>query len=240
LWQGREYSYKTGLYYFRARWYDPVMGRWLSNDPIGISGGLNQYVFCANNPVNFRDPLGLIYYSNYISDGNQQYGFNGNSFVQFDTSGHAIGQASIQAGQAIVVYGGIGMAVSGATLGGAVLAAEAAPYVIVGGAAVMTAGQSALWRLMMWQPFQGLINTTSLQGSYQNAQTVTGPSSTYLTFGQMASMYGPQFLSGIMPGPGGPFGNMSEARAWGAGWVISGGPQATLESYRNHPCPDGK
>src|SRR5690606_22055593 len=40
-------------------WYDPVTGRWLSNDPIGISGGLNQYVFCANNPVNFRDPFGL-------------------------------------------------------------------------------------------------------------------------------------------------------------------------------------
>ena len=58
LWQGREYSWATGLYYFRARWYDPVTGRWLSNDPIGISGGLNQYVFCGNNPVNFRDPLG--------------------------------------------------------------------------------------------------------------------------------------------------------------------------------------
>ena len=59
LWQGREYSWATRLYYFRARWYDPVTGRWLSNDPIGISGGLNQYVFCSDNPVNFRDPFGL-------------------------------------------------------------------------------------------------------------------------------------------------------------------------------------
>jgi len=59
LWQGRRYSWETGLYYFRARWYDPVTGRWLSKDPIGISGGLNQYVFCGNNPVNFRDPFGL-------------------------------------------------------------------------------------------------------------------------------------------------------------------------------------
>jgi RHS repeat-associated protein len=42
------------------RWYDPITGRWLSNDPIGISGGLNQYVFCGNNPVNFRDPFGLV------------------------------------------------------------------------------------------------------------------------------------------------------------------------------------
>lgn len=58
-WQGREYSLKTGLYYFRARWCDPITGRWLSPDPIGIAGGLNQYVFCANNPVNFTDPTGL-------------------------------------------------------------------------------------------------------------------------------------------------------------------------------------
>jgi RHS repeat-associated protein len=59
LWQGREYSWKTSLYFFRARWYDPITGRWLSNDPIGISGGLNQYVAFLSNPVNFRDPLGL-------------------------------------------------------------------------------------------------------------------------------------------------------------------------------------
>ncbi len=58
LWQGRWYSWDTKLYYFRARWYDPITGRWLSKDPIGISGGLNQYVFCGNNPVNFRDPDG--------------------------------------------------------------------------------------------------------------------------------------------------------------------------------------
>ena len=36
-----------------------MTGKWHSNDPIGISGGLNQYVFCGNNPVNFVDPDGL-------------------------------------------------------------------------------------------------------------------------------------------------------------------------------------
>src|SRR5512136_2241589 len=50
------------VYDFCARWYDPITGRWLSNDPIGISGGLNQYVFCANNPVNRGDPFGLRTY----------------------------------------------------------------------------------------------------------------------------------------------------------------------------------
>ena len=57
--QGREYSWATGLYYFRARWYDPIAGRFLSKDPIGISGGLNQYVAFGNNPVRLRDPWGL-------------------------------------------------------------------------------------------------------------------------------------------------------------------------------------
>jgi RHS repeat-associated protein len=59
LFQGREYSAATSLYNFRARWYDSQTGRWLSNDPIGISGGLNLYEFCGNNPVNFMDPMGL-------------------------------------------------------------------------------------------------------------------------------------------------------------------------------------
>jgi len=58
LFQGREYSSASGLYSFRARWYDSQAGRWLSNDPIGISGGLNLYAFCGNNPVMFVDPKG--------------------------------------------------------------------------------------------------------------------------------------------------------------------------------------
>ncbi len=59
LFQGREYDYTTQLYNFRARWYDPETGRWLANDPIGISGGLNLYAFCGNDPVNYVDPMGL-------------------------------------------------------------------------------------------------------------------------------------------------------------------------------------
>ncbi len=57
--QGREIDWETGLYYFRARWYDPEIGRWLSKDPIGIRGGLNLYVAFGNNPVNFVDHFGL-------------------------------------------------------------------------------------------------------------------------------------------------------------------------------------
>ena len=56
--QGREWSAATGLTNFRARWYDSVTGRWLSKDPIGLSGGLNLYAFCGDDPVNSLDPFG--------------------------------------------------------------------------------------------------------------------------------------------------------------------------------------
>ena len=61
--QGREIDWRTGLIYFRARWYDPDTGRWLSKDQIGIAGGLNLYEFCRSNPVGFVDPFGLDGYS---------------------------------------------------------------------------------------------------------------------------------------------------------------------------------
>ena len=57
--QGREIDWDTGLYNFRARWYDAETGRWISKDPLGIAGGLNLYEAFGNNPVNFIDPFGL-------------------------------------------------------------------------------------------------------------------------------------------------------------------------------------
>ena len=56
--QGRERSAATGLVNFRMRWYDPATGRWLSKDPIGLSGGLNLYAFCRNAPNTDNDPFG--------------------------------------------------------------------------------------------------------------------------------------------------------------------------------------
>jgi RHS repeat-associated protein len=56
---GRESDEVTGLTYNRARWYDSQQGRFLSEDPIGIAGGLNLYSYVANNPISFNDPMGL-------------------------------------------------------------------------------------------------------------------------------------------------------------------------------------
>ncbi len=55
--------------YVRGRFYNPVTGRWLSQDPLGFGGGdYNLYRYVANNPINHTDPSGLqsiIHYGNY-------------------------------------------------------------------------------------------------------------------------------------------------------------------------------
>jgi len=55
---GREWDPESGLYYYRARYYDPKIGRFISEDPIGFDGGINLYTYVDNNPVNYTDPSG--------------------------------------------------------------------------------------------------------------------------------------------------------------------------------------
>ena len=50
----------TGLVYYRARYYDPGQRRFTQRDPIGFGGGINQYAYVQNNPINFNDPNGLL------------------------------------------------------------------------------------------------------------------------------------------------------------------------------------
>jgi RHS repeat-associated protein len=56
---GREFD-ASGLYYYRARYYLPSAGRFLTPDPIGLKGGLNAYTYVSSNPVNYTDPFGLM------------------------------------------------------------------------------------------------------------------------------------------------------------------------------------
>ena len=54
---GKDYDELTGLYYFNARWYDPQLGRFTSEDP--VRDGINWYVYVRNNPLKFIDPRSL-------------------------------------------------------------------------------------------------------------------------------------------------------------------------------------
>ena len=63
LYTGRDYDADTELYYYRARWYDPQARRFISEDPIGLDGGINLYAYVGNNPINKIDPWGLLDYT---------------------------------------------------------------------------------------------------------------------------------------------------------------------------------
>ena len=53
---------EANLYYMRARWYEPKTGRFLSEDPLGLKGGLNPYVYAGDDPINNSDPMGTCTY----------------------------------------------------------------------------------------------------------------------------------------------------------------------------------
>lgn len=57
LYTGQQYDQETGQCYLRARYYNPVVGRFLQEDTYR-GDGLNLYTYCANNPVVYFDPSG--------------------------------------------------------------------------------------------------------------------------------------------------------------------------------------
>lgn len=57
---GREWDKEIGLYYYRARYYDAEVGRFIEKDPAGSSAGVNLYLYAKANPIRYADPFGLL------------------------------------------------------------------------------------------------------------------------------------------------------------------------------------
>ena len=86
---GRELDPDTGLMYYRARWYDPQAGRFVSEDPIGFGGGdINLYGYVWQSPLNNSDPLGLDGWGNDFADWLDQPIEKGRQYFQPDP--HAV------------------------------------------------------------------------------------------------------------------------------------------------------
>jgi RHS repeat-associated protein len=61
LFTGREYASEIGTYYYRARYYDPVVARFISEDSSKYdSGESNLYRYVSNSPANYSDPIGHV------------------------------------------------------------------------------------------------------------------------------------------------------------------------------------
>ncbi len=57
--QGQQLDAETGLHYNRFRYYDPILGQYVTQDPIGLVGGSHSYAYVGNDPLNWVDPRGL-------------------------------------------------------------------------------------------------------------------------------------------------------------------------------------
>ena len=123
---GREIDTESGLYFYRARYYDSITGRFINEDPIGFAAGDNNfYRYVQNNPINFVDPDGRFLQS-LIAGGIAGTITGGITFVaelaqgaSFKDAGKAAAISSVTAAVSI------GLASTGVGLVGTSLAATA-------------------------------------------------------------------------------------------------------------------
>jgi RHS repeat-associated protein len=117
----REYDSETGQYYYRARYYNPATGRFLSEDPIGFYGGNNFYRYVGNDPADLIDPFGLWSWTGVGAGVGGALGGIGGALLGAGTGTLvAPGVGTIGGGWEGGVVGAAGGAVAGAAVGAAI------------------------------------------------------------------------------------------------------------------------
>ncbi|PPS61390.1 hypothetical protein CR917_10575 [Pseudomonas sp. BRM28] len=79
--QGQYHDHETGLHYNRYRYYDPAVGRFVGQDPIGYLGGFNLYQYVPN-PIDWIDPWGLARIKNAVEGDRRHQEFNARMSAQ--------------------------------------------------------------------------------------------------------------------------------------------------------------
>ncbi len=171
---GADLNSATNLSDNRARFYDPQTGAFLSKDPMGVSAGLNSYIYCNNNPTNATDVSGmdsgsqLFYDSWYYWAGNaQDPGNQGAAKIptwsedQAKTEVALINSYSNPNAYALILF---------SALGGEALEGP------LGASGIGTAGSETLFRTMSTEDFQYLLSTGKVAST---GETFTSPSLSY-------------------------------------------------------------
>lgn len=145
LYTGREWDAETGLYFNRARYYDPGLGRFVSSDPKGYAAGLNLYTYTRNNPLSFRDPEGMdVYWGGWA--GALFGGIIGFFSGMFSSAASMLSSAASAVSSAMssaFSWAGSAMSSAASAVGGAVLsAAEISASIIESMRSAMSGGNN--------------------------------------------------------------------------------------------------